>query len=99
MDGQLIRGIIDRCVLGFDGSSGGKSSGGGRVVRAEIIDFKTDLRPQNVPIEQWIQERTLHHKFQLQAYRKVLCRQFRLHPEMVTLSLVLLSEPVVVPIE
>ncbi|MFM2217934.1 MAG: hypothetical protein RL240_2252, partial [Planctomycetota bacterium] len=35
----------------------------------------------------------------LQAYRKVLCRQFRLHPEMVTLSLVLLSEPVVVPIE
>jgi len=98
MDGQLIRGIIDRCVLGFDGSSGGKSSGG-RVVRAEIIDFKTDLRPQNVPIEQWIQERTLHHKFQLQAYRKVLCRQFRLHPEMVTLSLVLLSEPVVVPIE
>jgi ATP-dependent exoDNAse (exonuclease V) beta subunit len=72
---------------------------GGRVVRAEIIDFKTDLRPQNVPLDQWIAERTLHHKFQLQAYRKVLCRQFRLHPEMVTLSLVLLSEPVVVPIE
>lgn len=89
MDGQLIRGIIDRCVLGYDGN---------RVVRAEIIDFKTDLRPQNLPLETWVAERTAHHRFQLQSYRKVLCRQFRLHPEMVNLSLVLLSEPVVIPI-
>lgn len=89
MDGQLIRGIIDRCVLGYDGN---------RVVRAEIIDFKTDLRPQNLSLESWVAERTAHHRFQLQSYRKVLCRQFRIHPEMVNLSLVLLSEPVVIPI-
>jgi len=89
MDGQLIRGIIDRCVLGYDAN---------RVVRAEIIDFKTDLRPQNLPLEPWVAERTEHHRFQLLSYRKVLCRQFRLHPEMVSLSLVLLSEPLVVPI-
>ena len=38
VDGQLLRGVIDRCVLGFDGD---------RVVRAEILDFKTDRRPES----------------------------------------------------
>ena len=90
MDGELIRGVIDRCVLGSDS---------GRVVRAEIIDFKTDVRPDGLALEAWVQERSEYHAPQLNAYRRVICRQFSLHPEMVQTTLVLLSEEVVMPVD
>jgi ATP-dependent exoDNAse (exonuclease V) beta subunit len=88
IDEQLIRGIIDRCVLGWDS---------GRVVRAEIIDFKTDARPNNIDLASWTAERIATHAPQLQLYRKVLCKQFSLHPEMVQVTLVLLNEQQIVP--
>ncbi|MFN6137385.1 MAG: UvrD-helicase domain-containing protein [Planctomycetota bacterium] len=89
IDDQLIRGIMDRCVLGWDSD---------RVIRAEIIDFKTDARPSNIDLATWTAERTAHHAPQLQLYRKVLCRQFSLHQEMVQVTLVLLNEQQIVPI-
>jgi ATP-dependent exoDNAse (exonuclease V) beta subunit len=88
IDEQLIRGIIDRCVLGWDS---------GRVVRAEIIDFKTDARPNNIDLATWTAQRIATHAPQLQLYRKVLCKQFSLHPEMVQVTLVLLNEQQIVP--
>ena len=88
IDEQLIRGIIDRCVLGWDSS---------RVVRAEIIDFKTDARPNNIDLATWTAQRIATHAPQLQLYRKVLCKQFSLHPEMVQVTLVLLNEQQIVP--
>jgi ATP-dependent exoDNAse (exonuclease V) beta subunit len=87
IEDQLIRGIIDRCVLGWDQD---------RVIRAEVIDYKTDSRPGNVNLETWIAQRVEHHSPQLQLYRKVLCRQFSLHPEMVQVTLVLLNEEKVI---
>ena len=87
IDSQLIRGVIDRCVLGWDQ---------GRVVRAEIIDYKTDTRPAGLDIATWVAQRQEHHSSQLQIYRKVLCRQFSLHPEMVQVTLVLLNEEQIV---
>ena len=89
IDDQLIRGIMDRCVLGWDGD---------RVLRAEVIDFKTDARPGNIDLATWVALRVEHHVSQLQLYRKVLCRQFSLHPEMVQVTLVLLSEEQIVSI-
>ena len=83
IDSQLIRGVIDRCVLGWDQ---------GRVVRAEIIDYKTDTRPAGLDVATWLAQRQEHHASQLQIYRKVLCKQFSLHPEMVQVTLVLLNE-------
>ncbi|MFM8571137.1 MAG: UvrD-helicase domain-containing protein [Pirellula sp.] len=90
IEDQLIRGIIDRCVLGWDQD---------RVIRAEVIDYKTDSRPGNVNLETWIAQRVEHHSPQLQLYRKVLCRQFSLHPEMVQVTLVLLDEEKVIRLE
>jgi ATP-dependent helicase/nuclease subunit A len=90
IDEQLIRGVIDRCVLGWDQD---------RVIRAEVIDYKTDARPAGVDLGTWVVQRAQHHSPQLQLYRKVLCRQFSLHPEMVQVTLVLLNEEQVVAID
>ena len=87
IDSQLIRGVIDRCVLGWDQ---------GRVVRAEIIDYKTDARPAGLDLATWVAQRQEHHASQLQIYRKVLCKQFALHTEMVQVTLVLLNEEQIV---
>lgn len=83
IDGQLLRGVIDRCVLGWDGD---------RVVRAEIVDFKTDRRPDNVAVDSWCTERAEYHGQQLRYYRRVLCEQFGIQPKAVQLTLLMLSE-------
>ena len=90
IDGQMLRGVIDRCVLGFDGD---------RVVRAEILDFKTDMRPDTIALSDWKRERSEHHGPQLRSYRRVLIEQFGLHPNDVQLSLLLLSEDLQVEID
>ncbi len=90
VDGQMLRGVIDRCVLGFDGD---------RVVRAEILDFKTDRKPDSMSIEEWSKERAEHHGVQLQYYRRVLSDQFGLHPNDIQLTLLLLSEDLQVAIQ
>ncbi|MEQ1827435.1 MAG: PD-(D/E)XK nuclease family protein [Pirellula sp.] len=89
IDGQMLRGVIDRCVLGFDGD---------RVVRAEILDFKTDRRPDAMSTEEWARERAEHHGAQLKYYRRVLSEQFALHPNDIQLTLLLLNEDLRVPI-
>jgi ATP-dependent exoDNAse (exonuclease V) beta subunit len=89
IDDQLIRGIIDRCVLGWDQD---------RVVRAEIIDYKTDAKPGDIDLATWVAQRTEHHALQLQTYRKVLCKQFSLHAQMVQVTLVLLNEAQIVDV-
>lgn len=83
IDGQMLSGVIDRCVLGFDGD---------RVVRAEILDFKTERRPESIPVDEWTKQRAEYHGTQLRYYRRVLCEQFVLHPNDVQLTLLLLSE-------
>lgn len=90
MDGHLLRGVIDRCVLGFDGD---------RVVRAEILDFKTDRKPESLSKEDWANERVSHHGTQLGYYRRVLCEQFKLHPNDVQATLLLLSEDMQVEVK
>ncbi len=83
VDGQMLRGVIDRCVLGFDGD---------RVVRAEILDFKTDRKPDSLVLAEWAKERAEYHGSQLRYYRRVLSDQFGLHPNDIQLTLLLLSE-------
>ena len=90
VDGQLLRGVIDRCVLGFDGD---------RVVRAEILDFKTDRRPESASVADWSKERSEHHGAQLHYYRRVLSDQFGLHPNDIQLTLLLLSEDLQIQIQ
>ena len=83
VDGQMLSGVIDRCVLGFDGD---------RVVRAEILDFKTDRKPELLTVAEWSRERAEHHGTQLRSYRRVLADQFGLHSNDIQLTLLLLSE-------
>ncbi len=90
VDGQMLRGVIDRCVLGFDGD---------RVVRAEILDFKTDRKPDSQALVEWSRERAEHHGTQLRYYRRVLSEQFGLHPNDIQLTLLLLSEDLQVAID
>lgn len=89
IDDQLLSGIIDRCVLGFDGD---------KVVRAELIDFKTDMRPTKTELKEWIQDRIEYHGPQLRAYGLALQKQYGLKPEDIDITLLLLSEDRAVPI-
>ncbi len=90
IDGQMLRGVIDRCVLGFDGD---------RVVRAEILDFKTDRKSDSVGVAEWSKERAEVHGVQLRYYRRVLSDQFGLHPNDIQLTLLLLSEDLQIAVQ
>jgi ATP-dependent exoDNAse (exonuclease V) beta subunit len=83
IDDQLLSGVIDRCVLGFDGD---------KVVRAELIDFKTDMRSSKHELSEWIQERIEYHGPQLRAYGLALQKQYGLQPEDIDITLLLLGE-------
>jgi ATP-dependent exoDNAse (exonuclease V) beta subunit len=89
LDRDLVRGVIDRCVLGYDGD---------RVVRADVIDFKVDQYPESQPVDAWINERTAVHAPQLQLYGTVLRQQYGLRPEQIQLTLVMLSVGRVIPV-
>ncbi len=69
--------------VGFDGD---------KVVRAELIDFKTDMRSSKRDLNDWIRERTEYHGPQLRAYGLALQRQYDLKPEDVDITLLLLAE-------
>ena len=90
VDGQMLSGVIDRCVLGFDGD---------RVVRAEILDFKTDRKPESLTVSEWSKERADFHATQLRCYRRVLSDQFGLHPNNIQLTLLLLSEDMQIEVQ
>ncbi|MBU6176007.1 MAG: PD-(D/E)XK nuclease family protein, partial [Planctomycetes bacterium] len=83
VDGQILRGVIDRCVLGYDGD---------RVIKAEILDFKTDQRETQVSLEDWVRERVSHHGPQLNYYRRVIAEQYGIDPREIQVTLLLLSE-------
>lgn len=87
LDGSLLRGVIDRCVVGYDGD---------QVVRADIIDFKTDQRPEGMDLLYWLQERKKVHFPQLALYRRAIAEQYRLSEDKISIALVLLSEDQVV---
>jgi ATP-dependent exoDNAse (exonuclease V) beta subunit len=81
-DRQLVRGSIDRCVLGYDGD---------RVVRGEVLDFKVDQGTDFEGLEAWIADRIREHSPQLQLYGRVLRQQYGLRADQLDLTLVLLS--------
>jgi ATP-dependent exoDNAse (exonuclease V) beta subunit len=82
MDGTLLRGTIDRLVVGYCGH---------RPARAEIMDFKTDARNPSLDLTAWELDRAEHHRPQLELYRRIICQQLYLPSECVQLSLLLLS--------
>lgn len=82
IDGRLVRGSIDRCVLGYDGD---------RVVRGEVLDFKIDQYVDSQGLDAWIADRIREHSPQLQLYGSVLRQQYGLRADQLDLTLVLLS--------
>jgi len=62
---ELWNGFIDRLVLIFDGD---------RVVRAEIIDHKTDT----ISDSDQLLARSAYYRPQLENYRRVVCAQYGL---------------------
>ncbi|MBQ5790134.1 MAG: hypothetical protein IIW01_07575, partial [Thermoguttaceae bacterium] len=90
-DGRLWRGSIDRLVLLRDG---------GRVVGADVIDFKTDrLSPQRVTSSaepSWPRlpdaETLSAYRRQLEVYGAVVADWYSLPPERISLRLAFVSE-------
>ena len=79
ISGQLIRGYVDRIVLGIlDGS----------VVSADIVDFKTDnLGKQNEDLSAKVK----HYEPQLMAYRETISQMFKIPIETVSARLLFVS--------
>lgn len=72
LDGTLVRGRMDRVVLGIRG---------GRVVRVEVVDWKTGASAvQGAAFE----ERIAPYRRQMDGYRRALCAMFGLAPADVT---------------
>jgi ATP-dependent exoDNAse (exonuclease V) beta subunit len=85
---QLIRGTIDRLV---------QLKLGGRVVAADIVDFKTDRVSGEVA--EWIRGRVEYYGSQLQEYRRAAARICRLDPAHIQARLLLLQADAVVEVE
>jgi ATP-dependent exoDNAse (exonuclease V) beta subunit len=71
-DGTLLRGRMDRVVLGFRD---------GRVARAEVVDWKTGARGLE---GEALERRVAPYREQMQAYRRALCEMLGLVPSGVT---------------
>jgi ATP-dependent exoDNAse (exonuclease V) beta subunit len=79
-DGRLVEGIIDRLVLLREG---------GRVVGAEILDYKTDaLRPGDAAA---ITAKAEHYRPQLDAYRAAVAAGYDIPPSRVAARLIFLQ--------
>ncbi|MDO5566922.1 MAG: 3'-5' exonuclease, partial [Planctomycetia bacterium] len=91
-DGHLARGVIDRLVLLRDR---------GRIIGAEIIDYKSD-RLEDFDSHGKITEKNtlLFEKYfgQLREYEKVVRRWYHLRPEMIAKKLLFVSSGIVVPV-
>ncbi|MFO1063828.1 MAG: 3'-5' exonuclease, partial [Pirellulales bacterium] len=81
-DGKLLDGTMDRLV---------KIRKGGRVVAAEIIDFKSDRLPESADPDRWTEARLEAHRGQLTAYRSVTARMLGLSEKSITCSLFLIA--------
>jgi ATP-dependent exoDNAse (exonuclease V) beta subunit len=75
MDGMLVRGRMDRVVLGFRG---------GRAVRAEVIDWKTGATGVAGAA---FEERIAGYRAQMDDYRRALCVMLGLDAGAVTAAL------------
>ena len=82
LDGRRVSGRIDRMVV---------VSSGGRPIRAEIIDFKSDSDDERQTPEA-IQEK---YRGQLELYRRILSRQLQVPLTNISCTLVVLSRPAV----
>jgi ATP-dependent exoDNAse (exonuclease V) beta subunit len=82
IDDSLLRGTIDRLVVGYDQS---------QIVRAEILDYKTDVLNPKLSTDAWVKDRVDHHADQLRLYRRVLAKQFKIEDQKIGLTLILLS--------
>ena len=72
IDGRTQRGRMDRVVLGMRA---------GRVVRAEVLDWKTGARDlQGAECE----ERIAPYQLQMNGYRRALAAMFEIAPESVS---------------
>lgn len=80
---ELVRGTIDRLVLGYSND---------RVVRAEVLDYKTDRYDPKLSPHEWEQERIAHHRHQLELYRDVLSQQYDIPKHHIDLQLILLNQ-------
>ncbi len=81
---QFHNGIFDRVVLHHNAS--------GQVLRAEIIDYKTDrIHKSNTQ-----QQATENHRPQLEAYRTALSKIIGLQEDAITLKLLFTDVPTVV---
>jgi ATP-dependent helicase/nuclease subunit A len=85
--GSLMEGVIDRLVLMGEG---------GRVVRAEIVDFKTDAVDGLEPAK--LQERVGYYGEQMEVYRRAVCGMYDLSPEAVCARLAMVDAGQVVVI-
>jgi ATP-dependent exoDNAse (exonuclease V) beta subunit len=81
---EIQEGFIDRLVL---------IESGGQVVRAEILDFKTDAIEAGD--EALLADRTDHYRPQIQAYCDVIREQYRLSEGDVAGKLIFLTAGVV----
>ncbi|MEX2216134.1 MAG: UvrD-helicase domain-containing protein [Phycisphaeraceae bacterium] len=77
--GDLMRGVFDRVIV---------IEAGGRTVRAELIDFKTDrVEPNEANIPRIVEQ----YRPQMEAYRDALAAMLALDARKVTCSLLLLA--------
>ncbi|HSJ10352.1 MAG TPA: UvrD-helicase domain-containing protein [Longimicrobiales bacterium] len=81
----VVEGFIDRLVL---------TRAGGRVVAADVIDFKTDELDAAA-----IDARVEHYRPQLAAYRRAVSVMYGLAPDVVSARLVFLHSGRVVPLK
>lgn len=81
---QFYNGIFDRVILHQDA--------GGKTIRAEIIDYKTD----RIHVSNTIDLATDHHRPQLEAYRTALSKIIGIKPDQIGLKLLFTDVPTVV---
>jgi ATP-dependent exoDNAse (exonuclease V) beta subunit len=82
LNGRLQQGSIDRLVLVLKN---------GKVIAAEIIDFKTDQQPSKGSKKEWIDLQVSQYSPQLNVYAEVVAKQFKLNANQIRKKLVLLD--------
>jgi ATP-dependent helicase/nuclease subunit A len=87
LDDQLLSGTIDRLVL---------LKSAGRVVAAEIVDYKTDRVGEGEGEgDRSLREAVEHYRPQQEAYRAAIARMYVLPPERIRLRLIFLYPGVI----
>lgn len=78
---QFVNGVFDRVVIHRDKNDA--------IVRAEIIDFKTD----RIHADRTLEQATEHHRPQLEAYRKALAKIVGIDETAIALKLLFTHVP------